>query len=472
MAKKPAPKPRTAEKPRPAASVAQPATSAGAVAIAQPETHYSWPEFTAELQTRAKEIAPMLPSNISVEKFVNTAIAAVKQNPEILLATKRSLFSAITKAALDGMLPDGKEGFINVYNSKVPNSRPERWEKVATWSPMAYGMRKRARELDGILIDAQVVYENDLFKRVQGDHPAIIHEPVKPGAPEGPMIAAYAIFKREDGTILGREVMNAAQVAMVRAQSKAPDSLMWTKFETEGWRKSVIRRGIKSVPVSEKLELIVRRSDEEFDFTGSADIPAGVALPGRTFGGNEFTRGPARHHRLLQEWTAKGNYAQTIEELDAIHKAAKDALPPEVWEAFLEFLNGRADAIEAAKARAAIPGPEASSEAPQAAQTGRTGGDGRPEPPALGGPVQGQEGGAGPEAPEDPPELTPEAAAALDAILAGGRARLPQVTNSLGLAELRDVIEQDLPPESQQLKDWIKDCETRQAELLAATKPK
>ena len=75
----------------------------------------------------------------------------------------RSLFGEITKAASDGLLPDGREGVIQSYNTKVKyrdkdGKDRDRWEKTAVWMPMSHGMRKRANELESILVDAQVVY--------------------------------------------------------------------------------------------------------------------------------------------------------------------------------------------------------------------------------------------------------------------------------------------------------------------------
>ena len=229
----------------------------------------AWEDFETEIHSRQDTLATMFPTNISKERFSNVAISAVKQTPELLQAGTRSLFSAITKAAQDGLLPDGREGVITLYNCKVTVNGTDTWEKRAQWNPMVYGLRKRARDLDGILIDAQVVYANDTFVWHQGDDPRIEHVPAPLGKPRGEMLGAYAIFKREDGTILHREVMDKSQIEATRAQSRAKDSLMWTKFVTEGWRKSVIRRGIKSVPCSDKLEALVHREDETFDFDAS-----------------------------------------------------------------------------------------------------------------------------------------------------------------------------------------------------------
>lgn len=222
-----------------------------------------WDDFERELKQREQAISSMLPQHIGKQRFINSAIAAVKQTPDLLTATPRSLFAAITKSAQDGLLPDGREGVITLYKEKQKDSS---WLNVAQWNPMTFGLRKRARELDGVIVNAQVVHENDLFVRHEGDAPSIEHNPPPLGQPRGAMIGAYAII-RNDTSILHREVMDATQIEAVRAQSKAPDSLMWRKFTEEAWRKTVIRRAMKSVPCSEGLETIVRRDDDMFDFT-------------------------------------------------------------------------------------------------------------------------------------------------------------------------------------------------------------
>jgi recombination protein RecT len=244
----------------------------------------SWENFRDELTKRADEIGSQLPSNVSRDRFTNACIAAVKATPAILGATPRSLFSAIVKAAQDGLLPDGREGIITVFSTKVPNTTPQQYENVAQWNPMFYGIRKRARELDGIIIDAQVVVEGDEFDYELGDEPRINHKPKARSevidASKG--IAVYAIFRHPTEGILHREVMWKPEVFAVMNQSRAKDSLMWTKFWTEGWRKTVGRRGAKSVPVSAQLERLIQRDDENFDFPKSPVMiggPSGSAPP-------------------------------------------------------------------------------------------------------------------------------------------------------------------------------------------------
>lgn len=221
-----------------------------------------WESFEEELKSRELAICSMLPSHVNKERFKNSVIAAVKQTPGLLKATPKSLFSAVTKSAQDGLLPDGREGVITVYKDE------------AQWNPMAFGLRKRAREIDDIMVDAQVVYKNDAFVWDQGDHPRIEHTPTVLGTPRGEMIGAYAVFRDQDG-ILHREVMDVSQIKKVQSQSKQPNGLLWGKFTEEAWRKTVVRRGFKSVPCSEKLGNIVQRDDDGYEF----DQPAIEAPP-------------------------------------------------------------------------------------------------------------------------------------------------------------------------------------------------
>ncbi len=253
-------------------------------AVAEPKPSAwakAWDGFQIEINQRANEIGAQLPSNVTRDRFINVTIAAVKQTPTILTATPRSLFAAIAKAAQDGLMPDGREGVITVYSQKIANTSPQEYENVAQWNPMAYGLRKRARELDGIIIDAQVVFDGDDFEYELGDAPYIRHKP-KPrseamDASAG--IAVYAIFRHQEQGILHREVMWKPEVFATMNQSKAKTSLMWTTFWTEGWRKACVRRGMKSVPVSPKLEALIARNDEDFDFGHDPSPPRQI---GRT----------------------------------------------------------------------------------------------------------------------------------------------------------------------------------------------
>lgn len=230
--------------------------------------------FKGLLDEYRDEITAMLAAGLTWSRFMNSCLAAMRRDPSFLEGTTtRSVITALIQSAQDGLVPDGKEGVITPYKNKRSGKRE------AKWNPMTQGLRKRARETDQMIIDAQVVHEKDVYRRTQGDNPSIIHEPADHLPDRGPMSLVYAIFKREDGNILHREVMNRKQVMDVKGQSSQEDSLMWTKFETEAWRKSVIRRGIKTVPISDALMQVVSRDDDAFVFDQTHETPKPALVP-------------------------------------------------------------------------------------------------------------------------------------------------------------------------------------------------
>ena len=216
--------------------------------------------FNHELSVRVDDIRRLVDDDVNVDRFVLALKTAVAGNPNLLRCKPHELFREIGKAAEDGLYPDGREGVLNCYGTSV------------TWIPMIRGIRRRAADL-GYKIDANVVHENDAFDWEEGDTPHISHKPAKLGTDRGAMIGAYAIFRQiSTQEIVHREVMDAGQISKVKAMSKAQNGPLWKAFEDQAWCKSVIRRGIKSVPdVDIKLLNIIERDDSLYDF-GKHDV--------------------------------------------------------------------------------------------------------------------------------------------------------------------------------------------------------
>ena len=240
-------------------------------------------DFKAALDTRTGDIQAMLPSHVSIERFRAVALSAASQRGEILQCTPNTLFGALAKAAQDGLLPDGREGVILSHRSKhrykdAQGVWRERWTDDAAWIPMVQGQRKRARELEGLLVQAEVIYQQDHFLLVFGDEPRLEHTPAGLGNQRGEPIGAYAIY-RIDGVIVHREVMDRDQILTVRSKSKNPEGMLWTTFWTEGWRKTVIKRGFKSVPVGEPLDRLLNRDNALFDLDSDAGTSSSPPLP-------------------------------------------------------------------------------------------------------------------------------------------------------------------------------------------------
>jgi recombination protein RecT len=217
--------------------------------------------FEAQLASYEPQFAAALPAHIKPEKFRRVVITAINQNPDLLHADRRSLFNACVRAASDGLLPDGRQGALVVFNTKVKRGGREEYVEMVQWMVMIQGILTRARNTGELAaVSAEIVFERDKFRMSKGDDPRIEHEPYI-GDDAGKVIGAYAIASLKDG-YTQREWMTIAQIEKARAQSRAPNSLMWSKFWSEGARKTVARRMFKWLPTSSDLSSLFDRDDQ------------------------------------------------------------------------------------------------------------------------------------------------------------------------------------------------------------------
>jgi recombination protein RecT len=165
--------------------------------------------------------------------------------PKLLAADRRSLVAACMKAAQDGLLLDGREAGLSLYNDRASNCQ------TVAYMPMVSGILKKIRQSGEISsIRAHVVYEGDEFDFELGDDERISHKPKL--AEQGQPIAAYAIAKFKDGDIQ-REVMSLAEIEKIRAKATGIGKACWTSSWGEMAKKTVIRRLSKRLPTSNDL---------------------------------------------------------------------------------------------------------------------------------------------------------------------------------------------------------------------------
>lgn len=192
----------------------------------------------------AKELA--LPSNVSADAFRNAAIVAVQDNPTILTCDTASVMKSLRTLAAAGLVPDGREAAVVPFMGK------------AQAMPMVFGLIKMARRSGDVSdIRAHIVYQAELdqglFTYVVGDEERLEHKPIL-FAEKGPAVAAYAIARLKDGTIV-REFMDAGQIDKVRRSSpqqkkSATPNGIWQQWTDEMWKKTVIRRLCKRLDLS------------------------------------------------------------------------------------------------------------------------------------------------------------------------------------------------------------------------------
>lgn len=229
------------------------------------------------------QFAAALPAHIPMERFRRVVMTAISSNPDLATADRRSLFNSAVKAAQDGLLPDGRDGALIVYRTrvKIKDQSGERYEWVNSvqWQRMIAGVRKLIRN-SGEIADlwAEVVYAKDQFDYRLGLDRDLVHKPAftMKLKDRGEIIAAYSVARFKDGGI-SFDVMSADEIWDTwRKASKQRDkdgnpTGMWKDYLAEAFKKTVVKRHAKQLPMSTDLDDLVRDDEELYDFKGASD---------------------------------------------------------------------------------------------------------------------------------------------------------------------------------------------------------
>lgn len=220
------------------------------------------------LQIRAKalqaQIKASLPKNVSLERFTSTTITAVNHNPELLKADRQSLYNAIVKCAADGLLPDGNDAVLNIYNTNTGTRDKPVWTKKVQYQRMVGGIIKQFTKA-GINAYAVSVYQADKFRMWNdNDGQHVEHEPVTFG-PRGEMVGVLAVAKLPTGLSVV-EAMNLEDVDRARQASKSADNGPWKTWFDRMAQKSVLHRLRRRVAImDDEASQHLNRIDDEFE---------------------------------------------------------------------------------------------------------------------------------------------------------------------------------------------------------------
>lgn len=226
-------------------------------------------QFRTQIGNQKAELAKVLPLGIDAERFVRTVVTTVQMNEDLLYADRRSLFGACMKAAQDGLLPDGREAVLNIYNTKQKIDGRDVWLPFVQYLPMVRGVLKIVRNAGGVAhIDAAAVYAKDEFCFQRGDDPKIDHKPYLGEEDPGLVVASYIIVKLDNGEV-HREVMPRRDIEKTRDASKSKDgpNSPWTKWYDQMAIKAVIKRAAKLLPTSsEALDRVIANDNDAMGF--------------------------------------------------------------------------------------------------------------------------------------------------------------------------------------------------------------
>lgn len=205
--------------------------------------------------TMAPKLAKVLPKHLSAERLVQVSVACITRTPALLDATPQSLMHAVMQCAELGLEPASSlgEAYLVPFRRKVKGSNPERWITEVTFIPGYRGLVSLARR-SGVVtdIESQLVREGDFFKYERGIELVLRHKP-KPGATYNrPIVAAYMIAHMRHTKRPHVEVMWFDEIEAIRKRSQTgkDGGGPWGTDYGEMARKTVVRRGVKMLPMS------------------------------------------------------------------------------------------------------------------------------------------------------------------------------------------------------------------------------
>jgi phage RecT family recombinase len=221
------------------------------------------------LDAYAPNFAALLPPNVTVDHFKRMVITAVNTNPELAAGDRRTLFNACSKAAHDGLMPDGSDAALVLFRGTKIKNRYGQEERIdaVQYMPMVNGIKKRLWNSGFVSsISAAPIYKNDHFRFERiGTKQILEHKPAPLDVEPGDIIGAYAIIELNTGGEPLIDVMRKSEIEKSRAQSRAPNSLMWTNFYGQAACKTVLRRCSKGAPQAALLQQILDRDEEPID---------------------------------------------------------------------------------------------------------------------------------------------------------------------------------------------------------------
>ena len=200
------------------------------------------PKFSVTLTEDLNMQRDALPRDFNITRFVNNSIALLNGNEPLIKFMKQygtdQIKMGLIRGAYLGLDAMNGEMYLVPYGSTI------------NFMPSYIGMQKlcmkySARPIKTIY--AKVVREGDEFsEEIVNGEPSITFKPKAFNT--GKIVGAFAVCLYADGGMV-YEVMSLEELEQCRRSSKAKNSPAWDRFTQMMYRKTVLRRLAKSIPL-------------------------------------------------------------------------------------------------------------------------------------------------------------------------------------------------------------------------------
>lgn len=217
------------------------------------------------LESRKDEIAKLCGAHLTPDVLFRISVNVIAKVPKVALCNVASLVQSIITFAEWGLQPNPALGLCYL----VP------YKDVATPMLGYRGMIELGRRSGFVHdVEARIVREGEKFSVKYGFNPEFEHIPG--WDTDQTAIGVWSMATLKTG---GRhlELMSAAQVEKARARSKTPNDGPWATDWEEMAKKTVVRRMMKMLPMTQALAEALEKDDENYidgEVTQRAQIPA------------------------------------------------------------------------------------------------------------------------------------------------------------------------------------------------------
>lgn len=200
------------------------------------------PKFSVALTEELNMQRDALPRDFNITRFVNNSIALLNGNKELIEFMREygteQIKMGLIRGAYLGLDAMNNEMYLIRYGSTI------------NFMPSYIGLEKlcikyTTRPIKTIY--AKVVREGDDFEEtIVNGEPSVTFKPKAFNT--GKIVGAFAVCLYKDGGMV-YEVMSLQELEQCRKSSKAKNSPAWERFTQQMYKKTVLRRLAKSIPL-------------------------------------------------------------------------------------------------------------------------------------------------------------------------------------------------------------------------------
>ena len=219
------------------------------------------------LEGKKNSLIKIAPQGTDVDRIIRVAMFEAVKNERLVQCSPSSVYMALAKACELDLVAGGvlhRASLVPMWDKKRKGYNAELWIEYTGLMDLV----KRSGEVAHF--KAEVVHDNDEFEHSFDLENGEVLRHKKCHNNTGELLLAYAVCFFKDGQ-RQVEVMRKDQINKIRKSSRSPDSGPWSQHTEEMWRKTVIRRICKYLPLTPKTTAVLQH-DIQSDFDNVIEI--------------------------------------------------------------------------------------------------------------------------------------------------------------------------------------------------------